>query len=164
MPMLENTQTRLSIKSGSTTLTLDKTSGKITLQRKMIFWQRKPIEKPLSEVVSVSVDTSVDRASGVEICHTMVIFQAGDAWALPAAERMKRKATPARYAIFSNCRLEAEMRVIGFTCRRGSRDACSCAPARRQGCSLVTSDNRQWAYVMTIVMLIAVGIVISLVG
>ena len=87
MPMLENTQTRLSIKSGSTTLTLDKTSGKTTLQRKMMLWQKKPIEKPLSEVVSVSVDASVDRASGVEICHTMVIFKAGDAWALSAADK-----------------------------------------------------------------------------
>ena len=53
MPILENTQTRLSIKSGSTTLTLDKTSGKITLQRKLMFWQQKPVEKPLSDVVSV---------------------------------------------------------------------------------------------------------------
>ena len=87
MPILENTQTRLSIKSGSTTLTLDKASGKITLQRKLMFWQRKPVEKPLREIVSVSVDAGVDRASGVEICHTMVIFKAGDAWALPAADK-----------------------------------------------------------------------------
>lgn len=87
MPILENTQTRLSIKSGSTLLTLDNTSGKITLQRKLLFWQRKPLEKSLSEVVSVSVDVAVDRASGVEICHTMVIFKAGDAWALPAADK-----------------------------------------------------------------------------
>ena len=87
MPILENTPTRLSIKSGSTTLTLDKTSGKITLQRKLIVLQRKPVERPLSEVVSVSVDTGIDRASGVEICHTMVIFKAGDAWALPAADK-----------------------------------------------------------------------------
>jgi len=87
MPILENTQTRLSIKSGSTTLTLDKTSGKIALQRKVMFWQQKPLEKPLSDVVSVSIDAGVDRASGVEICHTMVVFQAGDAWALPAADR-----------------------------------------------------------------------------
>ena len=86
MPFLENTQTRLSIKSGST-LTLDKTSSKITLQRKLMFWQKKPVEKPLSEVVAVSVDAGVDRASGVEICHTMVIFKAGDAWALPATDK-----------------------------------------------------------------------------
>ena len=87
MPILENTQTRLSIKSGSTTLTLDKTSGTITLQRKLMFWQQKPVEKSLSEVASVSADASVDRASGVELCHTMVIFKAGDAWALPATDK-----------------------------------------------------------------------------
>ena len=87
MPILENTQTRLSIKSGSTTLTLDKTSGKITLQRKLLLWQQKPLEKPLPDVVSVSVDAAVDRASGVEVCHTMVVFRAGDAWALPAADK-----------------------------------------------------------------------------
>jgi hypothetical protein len=87
MPILENTQTRLSIKSGSTTMTLDKTSGKIALQRSLMFWQQKPVEKPLSDVVSVSVDAAVDRASGVEICHTMVIFNAGDAWALPAPDK-----------------------------------------------------------------------------
>ena len=86
MPILGNTQTRLSIKSGST-LTLDKTSGKISLQRKLIFWQKKTLEKPLSEVVAVSVDAGVDRASGVEICHTMVIFKSGDAWALPATDK-----------------------------------------------------------------------------
>ena len=87
MPILENTQTRLSIKAGSTTLTIDKTSDKISLQRKLLFWQRKPVEKPLSEVASVSVVVAVDRASGVEICHTMVIFKAGNAWALPAADK-----------------------------------------------------------------------------
>jgi len=87
MPMLENTQTRLSIKAGSTTLRLDKTSGNATLQRKMMLWQKKPIEKPLSKVASVSVEANVDRASGVEICHTMVIFQTGDAWALSASDK-----------------------------------------------------------------------------
>ena len=73
MPMLDDTQTRSSIKSGSTTLTIDKMRGEIMLQRKMMLWQKKPIEKSLSEVVSVSVDASVDRASDIEICHTMVI-------------------------------------------------------------------------------------------
>jgi len=53
----------------------------------LLFWQRKPVEKPLSDVASVSVDAGVDRTSGVEICHTMVIFQAGSAWALPAADK-----------------------------------------------------------------------------
>jgi hypothetical protein len=87
MPVLENTPTRLSIKSGSTTLTLDKTTGKITLQRKLLFWQQKPVEMALSDITSVSVDGSVDRASGVEICSTSVIFKSGSAWTLPAADK-----------------------------------------------------------------------------
>jgi hypothetical protein len=92
MPILESTQMRLSIKSGSTTLTLDKTSGKVALQRKLLFWQQKPVEKPLLEIATVSVDAAVDRASGVEICHTMVVFKAGDAWALPAADKNEAQA------------------------------------------------------------------------
>ena len=87
MPILENTQTRLSIKSGSTTLMLDKSTGKITLQRKLMFWQQKPLEQALSDIASVSVDGGVDRASGVEICNTTVIFKSGSAWALPAADK-----------------------------------------------------------------------------
>ena len=35
----------------------------------------------------MSIEANVDRASGVEICHTMVIFKVGDAWALPAADK-----------------------------------------------------------------------------
>jgi hypothetical protein len=92
MPVVENAPTRLSIKSGSTTLTLDKNSSKVTLQRKLFFWQQNPVEKTLSEIVSVSPDASVDRASGVEIYHTMVIFRTGDAWALPAADKNEAQA------------------------------------------------------------------------
>ena len=92
MPILENTPTRLSIRSGSTTLTLDKDRGKVMLQRKLIFWQQKPIDKALSEIASVSVDAAVDRASGVEFCQTMLIFRTGDAWALPAADKNEAQA------------------------------------------------------------------------
>jgi hypothetical protein len=104
MPILENTPTRLSIKSGATILTLNKNNGKVVLQRKLIFWQRKPIEKALSEIASISVDAGVDRASGVEICHTMVILTTGDAWALPAADKNEAQVN----AIFSTYRLEVE--------------------------------------------------------
>ena len=95
MPILENTQTRLSIKSGSTTLTLDKVAGKIVLQRKVLFWQAKPLEAPLAEIASVSVDSAVDRASGVEFCSTMVIFRAGQGWALPGADKNDAQANAA---------------------------------------------------------------------
>jgi hypothetical protein len=95
MTVFENTQTRLSIKSGSTMLTLDKTAGKVVLQRKVLFWQAKALEAPLTEIASVSVDSAVDRASGVEVCRTMVIFRAGQGWALPGADKNDAQANAA---------------------------------------------------------------------
>jgi hypothetical protein len=87
MPVTEKTPRRLVLKSGSTTLTLDKDTGKATLQRKMLLWRLKPVEKPLSDIADVTVDTAVDRASGVEVCHTMLITRAGEGWALAAADK-----------------------------------------------------------------------------
>ena len=87
MPVTENTPRQLVLKSGSTTLTLDKDAGKATLQRKLLIWRLKPIEALLSDVSEVTVDTAVDRASGVEVCHTMLVRRTGEAWALPAADK-----------------------------------------------------------------------------
>src|SRR5262245_23608866 len=87
VPIAENTFRRLVLKSGSTTLTLDKDAGKVSMQRKLLIWSMKPIEAPLSDVSDVTVDTAVDRASGVEVCHTMLIRRTGEAWALPAADK-----------------------------------------------------------------------------
>ena len=41
------------------------------------------------------IDTSVDRASGVEICHTMLGMRGGDAWALPTANKQDADASAA---------------------------------------------------------------------
>ena len=67
MPIVETTPQRLVLKSGSTTLTLDKATGKAILQRKLLLWGLKPVEAPLSEITDITIDTAVDRASGVEI-------------------------------------------------------------------------------------------------
>jgi hypothetical protein len=48
-------------------------------------WALKPAEAPLSEVARVTVDAEVDRASGVEVFHTMLIMRTGKGWSLPAA-------------------------------------------------------------------------------
>ena len=98
MPVREDTPRQLVLKSGSTTLTLDKDAGKATLQRKFLMWGLKPMEAPLSEVADVTVDTSVDRASGVEICHIMVVMRTGAGWALPAMDKQdaQTKATAIR--------------------------------------------------------------------
>ncbi len=78
---------RLVLASGSTTLTLDKDAGKATLQRKLLFWNLKPTELPLTEFSSVTLDKAVDRASGVEIFHSMLVTRGGAAWAFPADDK-----------------------------------------------------------------------------
>jgi hypothetical protein len=45
------------------------------------------MQAPLFEVTDVTFDTAVDRASGVEVCHTMVILRGGQGWALAAADK-----------------------------------------------------------------------------
>lgn len=87
MPITESTPRRLVLTSGSTTLTLDKDAGKASLQRKLLFWNLKPTELPLSEFSSVHLDKVVDRASGVEIFHSMLVTRGGAAWAFPANDQ-----------------------------------------------------------------------------
>jgi hypothetical protein len=100
MPATESTPQRLVLVSGSTTLTLDKGDGKATLQRKMLFWKLKPTELPLAEFWSIAVDKVVDRASGVEIFHTMLITRGGAAWAFPASDKQEAEANVAAIRAF----------------------------------------------------------------
>jgi hypothetical protein len=92
MPVTERTPQRLVIKSGSSTLTLDKDAGKAILQRKLLLWKLKPAEAPISDIAEVTVDAAVDRASGVEICSTMLIIRSGVGWALPASDKKDAQA------------------------------------------------------------------------
>lgn len=87
MPISESTPSRLVLKAGPTTLTLDKNAGKASMQRKLLIWKLKPVEAALSDIADVTIDTAVDRASGVEICHTMLVHRTGEGWALPAADK-----------------------------------------------------------------------------
>jgi hypothetical protein len=87
MPITESTPRRLVLTSGSTTLTLDRDADKASLQRKLLFWNLKPTELPLSEFLSVTLDKAVDRASGVEMFHAMLVTRAGAAWAFPANDK-----------------------------------------------------------------------------
>ncbi len=90
---IENSPERLVLRSGSTTLTLDKAAGRATLQRKLLFWALKPIEHPLDEVTGTTVDVAVDRASGVEVCNSMLLMRTGEGWALPAADKKDAEAS-----------------------------------------------------------------------
>ena len=87
MPITESSDRRLMMQSGSTSLLLDKGIGKAILQRKFLFWKLKPVEAPLSDVSNATVDAVVDRASGVEVCHTMLVLRSGAGWAFPAADK-----------------------------------------------------------------------------
>jgi hypothetical protein len=87
MTDIARTQHQLVVQSGSTTLTLDKESGKASMQRKLLFWARRPIGRPLADIASISVNANIDRASGVELCSPMLIMRDGSAWALPHTDR-----------------------------------------------------------------------------
>ena len=102
MPILESTLERLVLQSGSTTLILDKNADAARLQRKMLFWKLKPVEHALSDFCDVKIDAAVDRASGVEVCHTMLITHAGEGWALPAADKKDAESTTAAVRSFLN--------------------------------------------------------------
>jgi hypothetical protein len=84
MSVTESTSRRLMLTSGSTSLTLDKDASKATLQRKLLFWKLKSIETPLSEIVEVTIDKTVDRASSVEIYSTTLVTRGGAGWSLAA--------------------------------------------------------------------------------
>jgi hypothetical protein len=100
MPITESTPRRLVLASGSTTLTLDKDAGKASLQRKLLFWKLKPTELPLSEFSTVTLDKNVDRASGVEIFHSMLVTRGGAAWAFPARDKQEAEANVAALRAF----------------------------------------------------------------
>jgi len=93
MATIERASQGLVLRSGSTALRLDKNASTVTMERKLLFWARKPVERPLSDLVRVTVDANVDRASGVELCSTMLIMRDGSAWALPPTDRKKATET-----------------------------------------------------------------------
>ena len=93
MPITERTPERLVIKSGSSTLTVDKQAGKACLQRSFLFWKLKSAEVPVSDISDVTVDAGVDRASGVELCNTMLVLRSGIGWALPASDKKDAQAS-----------------------------------------------------------------------
>jgi hypothetical protein len=93
--VIARTPKLLTLQSNSTMLTLDKDAGKAVLQRKLLLWSRKPQETPLSQLQDVSVAAAVDRASGVELCNTVLRTRAGATWALPAVDKNDAERTAA---------------------------------------------------------------------
>ena len=85
--IVENATQQLVLKSGSTSVTLDKAAGTATLQRKIMFISLKPASVPLAEIADVILDTVMDPASHAEIDHAMLKLRAGGGWALAANDR-----------------------------------------------------------------------------
>jgi hypothetical protein len=96
--IIESASQRMVLQSGSTTLTLDKTTAKGTMQRKLLFWKLRPLEL-LGEVAGIEVDVGVDRASGIEVCNTMLVTRAGAGWTLPATDKKDAEATAEATAV-----------------------------------------------------------------
>ena len=96
MASIEEAPRKLVLKAGSTTLTLDKDSGKATLQQKMLLWNKKPVEFPLSNIDDIAVKSNVDGLSGAPIHHSVLHERTGETIVLTteeardAAETVKR--------------------------------------------------------------------------
>ena len=100
MTKIERAPEQIVLQSGSITLTLDKNTGKATMLRKLLFWARKPLERPLSEIAEVRVDTSVDPASRAEFYNTMLLMRTGGAWKLLAVDKKDATTTVAAICDF----------------------------------------------------------------
>ena len=87
MLKIDHNPQRLVLKSGSTTVILDKTANEAVLQRKLLFWTRKPIALPLSSIAEARIETNVDPASGAEICSVMLHIRDGGGWVLSTRDK-----------------------------------------------------------------------------
>jgi hypothetical protein len=86
MASIEEAPRKLVLKSGSTTLTLDKDSGKATLQKKMLLWNKKPVEFPLANIDDIAVKADVDGLSGAAIHHSVLHERTGEIIVLTTEE------------------------------------------------------------------------------
>lgn len=93
MTEIDRTPQLLVLRSGGTTLTLDRKAGTATFARKAFLFSKKPVEVKLAEVSDATVDAGVDRASGVEVCNAMVVLKSGVAWAVPADDKKDAEKT-----------------------------------------------------------------------
>jgi len=86
MADIETTPRKLVLKEGSTTLTLDKGSGKATLQQKILLWNKKPVEFVLSDIDDIAVKSDKDGLSGAAIHHSVLHRRSGEIMILTTEE------------------------------------------------------------------------------
>ena len=87
MPKIDRSPQRLVLTSGSTAVVLDKEAQQAVLQRKLLFWARKPVVRPLSSLSDATVETNVDPASKAEISSVMLRLREGGGWMLSARDK-----------------------------------------------------------------------------
>jgi len=93
MAKIENKAGKLVLKEGSQTLTLDKNSGKGTLQSKVLLWSKKPIEFALSDIDDIAVKSDKDGLSGAAIHHSVMHRRTGEITILTTEESKDATAT-----------------------------------------------------------------------
>ena len=93
MAKIENGSNKLVLKEGSTTLTLDKQSGKAVLQHKVLFWNAKPVEFPLADIDDIAVKSDRDGLSGASIYHSVLHRRSGETTVLTTEEAKDAEAT-----------------------------------------------------------------------
>jgi phosphatidate phosphatase PAH1 len=93
MAKIENTSRKLVLTQGSTTLTLDKDSGKATLQHKILFWNKAPVEFAIAEIDDIAVKSDKDGLSGAMIYHSVLHRRTGETTVLTTEEAKDAEAT-----------------------------------------------------------------------
>ena len=86
MANIEETPSKLVLKAGSTTLTLDKDADRATLQQKVLLWKKKPVEFALSNIDDIAVKSDVDGLSGAPIHHSVLHERTGETIVLTTEE------------------------------------------------------------------------------
>jgi len=93
MAHIESNPHKLVLQEGSVTLTLDKDAGKALLQQKILLWNRKPVEFPLSEIDDIAVKSETDALSGASIYHSVLHRRSGETAVLTTEEAQDAEAT-----------------------------------------------------------------------
>ena len=93
MAHIESTPSRLVLKDGSTTVTLDKSSNSATLQQKILLWKKKPVEFPLDDIDDIAVKSEMDGLSGAPIFHSVMHRRSGQTTVLTTEEPDAAEAT-----------------------------------------------------------------------
>jgi len=93
MADIEHTGRKLVLKERSTTLILDKESGKATLQLKVLLWNKKPVEFALSDIDDIAVKSDTDGLSGASIHHSVMHRRTGEIMVLTTEEAKDAKET-----------------------------------------------------------------------